>query len=45
MDQENFPDRGYKLLFSQSRMVEDLIRSFVREEFVLALLTRTMCLI
>ncbi len=34
MDQEKFHDRGYKSLFSHSRMVEELIRSFVREEFV-----------
>ncbi|MHC9544398.1 MAG: Rpn family recombination-promoting nuclease/putative transposase [Vulcanimicrobiota bacterium] len=34
MDQDKFHDRGYKALFSHSRMVEELIRSFVREEFV-----------
>jgi len=34
MGGEKFHDRGYKSLFSHSRMVEELIRSFVREEFV-----------
>jgi len=34
MDQQKFHDRSYKLLFSHSRMVEELICSFVREEFV-----------
>ena len=34
MESEKFHDRGYKSLFSHSRMVEELIRSFVREEFV-----------
>ncbi|MGV8118269.1 MAG: Rpn family recombination-promoting nuclease/putative transposase [Candidatus Xenobiia bacterium LiM19] len=34
MDQDKFYDRGYKRLFSHPRMVEDLIKSFVREDFV-----------
>ncbi len=34
MDGEKFHDRGYKALFSHPRMVEELIRSFVKEEFV-----------
>lgn len=34
MDQDKFHDRDYKALFSHPRMVEELIRSFVREEFV-----------
>jgi len=34
MDREKFSDRGYKLLFSHPRMVEDLIKSFVKEEFI-----------
>jgi predicted transposase/invertase (TIGR01784 family) len=34
MNGEKFHDRGYKALFSHPRMVEELIRSFVREEFV-----------
>jgi hypothetical protein len=34
MDSEKFHDRGCKSLFSHPRMVEELIRSFVREEFV-----------
>ena len=31
---DKFNDRGYKKLFSHPRMVEDLIKSFVREDFV-----------
>ena len=34
MDQDKFNDRGYKRLFSHPRMVEDLIKSFVKEDFV-----------
>ena len=34
MDKDKFNDRGYKLLFSHPKMVEDLIKSFVREEFI-----------
>ncbi len=34
MDQDKFNDRGYKKLFSHPRMVEDLIKSFVNEDFV-----------
>jgi predicted transposase/invertase (TIGR01784 family) len=45
MDEEKFHDRGYKSLFSHPRMVEELIRSFVKEEFVqdidFSTLTRT----
>lgn len=33
MGKEKFSDRGYKLLFSHPKMVEDLIKSFVKEEF------------
>jgi len=33
MDKEKFSDRGYKLLFSHPKMVEDLIRTFVKEDF------------
>ena len=33
MDTDKFNDRGYKLLFSHPKMVEDLIKSFVKEEF------------
>jgi predicted transposase/invertase (TIGR01784 family) len=45
MDDEKFHARGYKSLFSHPRMVEELIRSFVKEEFVqdidFSTLTRT----
>ncbi len=34
MDEDKFHDRGYKALFSHPRMVQELIRSFVKEEFV-----------
>ncbi|MDQ7822543.1 MAG: Rpn family recombination-promoting nuclease/putative transposase [Candidatus Eremiobacteraeota bacterium] len=34
MDTEKFHDRGYKALFSHPRLVEELIRSFVKEDFV-----------
>jgi predicted transposase YdaD len=34
MDVEKFHDRGYKALFSHPRMVEELICSFVKEDFV-----------
>jgi len=34
MDKDKFNDRSYKLLFSHPRMVEDLIKSFVKEDFV-----------
>ena len=34
MDNEKFSDRGYRKLFSHPRMVEDLLRFFVREDFV-----------
>ncbi|MEQ8223011.1 MAG: Rpn family recombination-promoting nuclease/putative transposase, partial [Candidatus Eremiobacterota bacterium] len=34
MDKDKFSDRGYKLLFSHPKMVEDLIKSFVKEEFI-----------
>ena len=31
---KKFKDRGYKMLFSHPRMVEDLLKAFVKEEFV-----------
>ena len=31
---EKFHDRGYKLLFSHPQMIEELLKSFVREDFV-----------
>ena len=34
VDTEKFSDRGYKALFSHPRMVEELLRSFVKEDFV-----------
>jgi predicted transposase YdaD len=34
MSADKFDDRGYRRLFSHPRMVEDLIRSFVKEDFV-----------
>lgn len=34
MGKEKFSDRGYKLLFSHPNMVEYLIKSFVKEEFI-----------
>lgn len=33
-NKDQFEDRGYKKLFSHPRMVEDLIKSFVKEDFV-----------
>ena len=34
MDKDKFNDRSYKLLFSHPKMVEDLIKSFVKEDFI-----------
>jgi predicted transposase/invertase (TIGR01784 family) len=34
MDKEKFSDRGYRLLFSHPKMVEDLIKTFVKEDFI-----------
>jgi len=34
MDKDKFSDRGYKFLFSHPGMVEDLLKSFVKEDFV-----------
>jgi predicted transposase YdaD len=31
---KKFNDRGYKMLFSHPRMVEDLFKAFVKEDFV-----------
>jgi CRP-like cAMP-binding protein len=33
MDKDKFNDRSYKLLFSHPKMVDYLIKSFVRETF------------
>lgn len=34
MEKDKFHDRGYKLLFSHPQMIEDLLKSFVKEDFV-----------
>lgn len=34
MDKDKFNYRSYRLLFSHLRMVEDLIKSFIKEDFV-----------